>query len=343
MPKKDIRPLIRQFKKGEIINAQEAWDNEIYRGILVREGFDYSDLEDEWGNVSGIDDLSILTISLEDTDHIPTRNFDLHRSYKKGEIITIRNNQYEITHAFLAEKDFTAFEDMESHVAAGDMVPVGLPEVPYAGKVFFDHPEFNTVKDALTSILYTVPTVDLTCDVHIVEKGKTIDVIEFEWETDEDGIKSQHISGIGFLPSLNSRSYTANNLGLTEDTTFTITITNNGGHFAIDSVDVIFQDRIFWGLSENDSLNSIPNDFDSKLVDNINHKEDFDCSGGRYIYFITPKDFGDASKFLASGTDAPFYKTDTINHTNQFGYGTKYNIYRSAEKQHGSSIVTEIR
>lgn len=65
----------------------------------------------------------------------------------------------------------------------------------------------------------------------------------------------------------------------------------------------------------------------------------FDASGGKYLWFLWPKSFGEASQFVFAGLPTTFNKIDPgFVIPNQYGASTECWAYRSQEIQTGSDL-----
>lgn len=150
----------RQFSIGEIKNAKEIWKNEIYRNDTLREGFNPEDSQENLDNSWDLNKLNSLTIPFDALENISSRDFKKGRYYNKKEVITKRDNNYEITHVFISKKNFSAEGDIQYHLNKKDMVIIGMSEVNYAGKILINNNKFKTVENAINEILKKVNIED---------------------------------------------------------------------------------------------------------------------------------------------------------------------------------------
>ena len=99
----------------------------------------------------------------------------------------------------------------------------------------------------------------------------------------------------------------------------------------------------YWGVSEKDTLSndeilSLSNELTTSRVQN----RTFDCSGGKYFYFVIPTILCNGIKFTVGGLSFSNLDIKTINVTNKFNHTIQYNIYRPVDIHTGSSIEVKI-
>ena len=113
--------------------------------------------------------------------------------------------------------------------------------------------------------------------------------------------------------------------------------------------------RIFWGTSPNTTLTNaqilnLPTSptGGSALVSNIQNS--FTINGnGQYIWIVMPASFGQAiepdgsnTKFIVGGLQNTFWIISTVNFTNQYGFTSFYNLYRSTSISYGIGVQINI-
>ena len=197
-----------------------------------------------------------------------------------------------------------------------------------------DKYKLDNLSAKVEEVLYEAPTVKLSGG-STQEMGTVVNTVNLSWTTNKD-ITTQSINqGIGTLdPTL--RKYTVTNANITSNRTYTITV-GDGKKTASASTSISFQYRIYWGSSELEVLdNDTIVNFSSALASSRKQSRVFNCSGGKYFYFVLPASFVSGISFKANG----FVYSDLV--TNKNGYTSAYVIYRSANIQTGASISVEV-
>ena len=198
---------------------------------------------------------------------------------------------------------------------------------------------FTNVKETLDYLLYKEPEVVLSGG-RTYEKGMTVNTVDLSWEINKKILTQSINHGVGSLDK-DLRAYTVENAGITEDTTYTITV-SDGRNTSQSSTDILFKQYLYWGVSAETSLDNeeiiiFSKEFESTDTNTVT----FDCSGGKYFYIISPAKYSDDITFKING----FFFSDmietTIELTNASGYTSEYIIYRSNNIQTGSSIEVE--
>jgi len=282
-----------------------------------------------------------LRIPIQEFEDIETLEWESAKQYSESDIIVETDKEGNIVSVYKALESFFADQSIGEHIEDGDIALVGIPyKVPSSTRVFYDHPEYHTVAQALDHLLYVPPNVNLSNNVGTVEKGKEITSVTLSWNINKE-VKSLELNqDIGSLDT-DETSYTLDDISITSNTTFRVTVEDEK-QSASNSTSIRFRDRRFWGVSPNSSFDFIPDSFNSQLSNSYRQSRTFDCSGGNYIYFIWPSSFGTPEEFDVGGFDAPFRVVNTIEHENEYGYTTEYDIYRSEEMQNSSSIPVSV-
>ena len=207
-----------------------------------------------------------------------------------------------------------------------------------------DYPGLSTTKDAIDLLLYREPEIlSFTLSRNIAERGEVVDSLSFSWHYNKDLITSQSIdNGVGVIDdALRSISITGANI--TNSRTYKLTV-SDGTNIAEKTSALTFLNRVHWGVSSNANLTDLSLLGGNELRANRIQTRLFDASanGGNFIYFAWPSDFGTPT-FLVGGLVNSAWEKTTISHTNLHGYSRDYDVYRSTNKQHGSSIAVEVR
>lgn len=197
---------------------------------------------------------------------------------------------------------------------------------------------FTNVKEALDYLLYITPEVKLYGG-DIYERGTILNTVNLYWTINKK-VKEQFINnGIGMIDK-DLRSYTVENANITEDITYTITV-DDKQNTATSSTDILFRDYIYYGESDKDEealTNQDILNFSKNFEVLKTDKVAFDCSGGKYFYFVVPRKYRSKMIFKING----FIFSDMIEKnivlTNSKGLEQRYTIFRSNNLQHGSDI-----
>ena len=198
----------------------------------------------------------------------------------------------------------------------------------------------NDTEASITIQLYTSPTASLSNNVGTVEIGTTVTSVGLSWNYNKDEESQSLNNGIGSLP-VGDRSYTHESLSLTDDVTYTITM-SDGTNNASANTFVKFRHRVHWGTSANTSLSSA----EILTLDNQSfsgsRNSSFTIDGnGEYLYYCYPEDFGEAT-FTVNGLLNTAWTLEIVSHTNASGHTENYRVYRSNYIQNGTDIEVEV-
>lgn len=217
---------------------------------------------------------------------------------------------------------------------------ISTDEIP-ADKVEYINGDIRTVKDALDQLLYISPDITSFTGGGTYEKGSVINNVNLSWTLNK-GITSQSINqGIGDL-EVGLRKYDISEANLTEDTTYTLTV-SDGKNSDSASTSVLFRQKGYWGVSTETSLTNeqilaLSQEFSTER----NQNRTFDCSGGKYFYFVIPTQYCNGIQFKVGGLSFTGIEETTIQLTNASGYEASYNVYRCSNIQTGSAINVEV-
>ena len=217
---------------------------------------------------------------------------------------------------------------------------ISTDEIP-ADKVEYINGDIRTVKDALDQLLYISPDITSFTGGGTYEKGSVINNVNLSWTLNK-GITSQSINqGIGDL-DISLRKYDISEANLTEDTTYTLTV-SDGKNSDSASTSVLFRQKGYWGVSTETSLtNEQILALSQEFSTSRNQNRTFDCSGGKYFYFVIPTQYCNGIRFKVGGLSFTGMEETTIQLTNASGYEASYNVYRCSNIQTGSAINVEV-
>ena len=210
-----------------------------------------------------------------------------------------------------------------------------------ADQVEYINGDIKTVKEALDQLLYISPDITSFTGGGTYEKGSTINSINLSWTLNKE-VTSQSINqGIGDL-EVNLRKYDISDANLTEDTTYTLTV-SDGKNSDSASTSVLFRQKRYWGVSTETSLtNEQVLALSQEFSTGRNQNRTFDCSGGKYFYFVIPTQYCNGIQFKVGGLSFTGMEETTIQLTNASGYEASYNVYRCSNIQTGSAINVEV-
>lgn len=154
------------------------------------------------------------------------------------------------------------------------------------------------------------------------EKGSSNSVV-LRWTYDRD-ITYQEINREELDISLRTKTY--NNV--TENTTYRLIAIYNNKEYD-KSVSATFNIKKYYGVSEKTSLNNdeiltLTSAWASKALATTK----FDCTGGKYPYYIIPTSLANNVSFYINGFANSNWSTEVKNVTNSYGYLESYTIYR---------------
>ena len=206
-------------------------------------------------------------------------------------------------------------------------------------KYFNENYDYTNVKEALDFLLYRAPEVTLHGG-GVYEKGMVINTVDLTWELNKLVTSQTLYPNIGRIDN-NLRAYTIENANVSEDTIYSILV-SDGRNAATAETEIVFKQYVYWGSSSSTNLDNQDIIMFSKEFENTNeNKVVFDCSGGKYFYIITPSKYADDITFKINGFVFSDMVESEIVLTNASGYASNYTIFRSNNIQTGSSIEVE--
>lgn len=161
------------------------------------------------------------------------------------------------------------------------------------------------------------------------EKGSSL-TINLSWTYDRD-IESQSINNESLLIGIRAKQYA----NVATDTTYTLKAIQ-GGQTYTKSVSAQFKVKKYYGVSANGTLT---NDeilaLSSTWADRTQGSTVFDCTSGKYPYYILPTSMVSGIQFWIGGLRNTDWKEETREVTNTFGHKESYTIYRLNSIQTG--------
>ena len=161
------------------------------------------------------------------------------------------------------------------------------------------------------------------------EKGSS-QTISLSWTYDRD-IESQSINNESLLIGIRAKQYA----NVATDTTYTLKAIQ-GGQTYTKSVSAQFKVKKYYGVSAsgtltNDEILSLSNTWAGRTQGSTV----FDCTGGKYPYYILPTSMVSSIQFWIGGLRNTDWKEETREVTNAFGHKESYTIYRLNSIQTG--------
>ena len=161
------------------------------------------------------------------------------------------------------------------------------------------------------------------------EKGNSQTII-LNW-TYSKNVDSQTINGTALSKELRTATYT----NVSTNTTYALNATV-GVETKTRNVSATFNVKKYYGvfsepiITPTDILN-LTSAWASKTLSTTQ----FDCTGGKYVYYIIPTSIATNLTFWIGGLQNSDWVTTTMDLTNLFGHTESYTIYRLNNKQTG--------
>ncbi|MCS3175104.1 hypothetical protein NXU87_03160 [Candidatus Bacteroides intestinigallinarum] len=161
------------------------------------------------------------------------------------------------------------------------------------------------------------------------EKGSS-QTISLSWTYDRD-IESQSINNESLLIGIRAKQYA----NVATDATYTLKAIQ-GGQTYTKSVSAQFKVKKYYGVSAsgtltNDEILALSNTWAGRTQGSTV----FDCTGGKYPYYILPTSMVSGIQFWIGGLRNTDWKEETREVTNAFGHKESYTIYRLNSIQTG--------
>lgn len=210
-----------------------------------------------------------------------------------------------------------------------------------AQNVEYINGEFTTVQQALDSLLYVAPVIKSFNGGGTYEMGQTINEVNLSWSINKE-VQTQSLNqGIGSIDA-SLRSYKHSGVNITNNTTYTLTV-SDGTNSVSRNTSINFRQKRYWGTSTKSSLTkedilAMSQEFSTSRA----QTRTFDCSGGKYFYFVIPSQYCNGISFKVGGLAFSAMSSETIQLENASGYTSSYNVYRPINIQTGSAISVEV-
>lgn len=161
------------------------------------------------------------------------------------------------------------------------------------------------------------------------EKGSALD-ITLRWEYDR-AVTTQTLNGEVLLPSLRTRTFEK----VSADTAYTLAAT--AGKLSVSqTVHALFRQKKYWGVSASASLTDVQIlALETAWATRGQAATRFDCTGGKYPYYILPASLVDGIEFWVGGLRNTDWHKEVRALTNASGYTESYAIFRLNSIQTG--------
>ena len=194
----------------------------------------------------------------------------------------------------------------------------------------------NEHEAILQELLYVPISISsLSLSKSVVEIGDVLSGLVVTWAYNKEDILSQKFNGLEVR--IDDREYTETE-DITSNKTYTLEA-NDGKNTTTKSATVKFLNGKYYGVAQEGTYDS---DFikglTKVLAENKNGNFTVNCGENEFIYFCIPTRFG-TPRFSVGGFEGGFFKVDTIEFTNNFGYSENYDIYRSDNSSLGNTTV----
>ena len=210
-----------------------------------------------------------------------------------------------------------------------------------ANNVSYVNGEFNTVKEALDSLLYKALAITFTTGSPTsLEKGNSLTSITFAFNYNKDTVIQQSING-EIIP-VGQKTYTYTGL-VNTDTTFTLSATDEKQSYT-KSITFKFYSAIKYGSAE------IPDTYDSNFVNGLSGKKlsgsckgdyTIPCADEQYVYFAIPSSIANNLVFYCGGFEGGFeLVADNTSIENIYNSTCDYDIFRSNNHSLGQTTIT---
>jgi hypothetical protein len=200
------------------------------------------------------------------------------------------------------------------------------------------HPELDDVQAALAALFYVPLSVSLSGG-GTVERGQSIASRALTW-TASKSLAAQTLAGV--VRDLGDRAATMAG-PFVDDVSWTLSATATSGESASSTTSLAFRSRRWWGVSASDALDDAALlALTGELATARQQTRTLDATGGRYLWFAWPAEFG-APAFWIGGLLNTAWVETVRDHVNAYGHSRSYRLYRSDFLQNGAAIAVEVR
>lgn len=161
------------------------------------------------------------------------------------------------------------------------------------------------------------------------EKGSA-QTIGLSWSYDRE-ITSQSINGEALDVDVRTRQYE----DIDSDTSYTLSA-ESGGQIYTRSASVVFRLKKYYGVSDKEALtNEEILALSTLWAERGQGSTVFDCTGGKYVYYILPQSMSSGIQFWVGGLRNSDWVEEVREITNAYGHTERYIIFRLNSIQTG--------
>ena len=233
-----------------------------------------------------------------------------------------------------------AFKSLGSTGSGGVTGPIISEDVAYSNTTIDSVVDVKGALDALISkVYYVAPKINsFTCSPNQLsyEIGQKVSSVVFNWSYNKN-IAYQTLTDCD-VSDISVRSATYDQ-EISTNKTFVLSC-GDGQNSASSSKAFTFSSRVHSGAS------AIPSTYDSAFILSLPGQLKGNKSGtytttvgvNQYFYIAMPKSYNNNDVLVGTvgGFSTEFSRVSTVSHTNQSGYTTDYNIYKSTNHSLGS-------
>ena len=233
-----------------------------------------------------------------------------------------------------------AFKSLGSTGSGGVTGPIISEDVAYSNTTIDSVVDVKGALDALISkVYYVAPKINsFTCSPNQLsyEIGQKVSSVVFNWSYNKN-IAYQTLTDCD-VSDISVRSATYDQ-EISTNKTFVLSC-GDGQNSASSSKAFTFSSRVHSGAS------AIPSTYDSAFILSLPGQLKGNKSGtytttvgvNQYFYIAMPKSYNNNDVLVGTvgGFSTEFLRVSTVSHTNQSGYTTDYNIYKSTNHSLGS-------
>ena len=236
------------------------------------------------------------------------------------------------------------FKSLGSTGSGGVTGPIISEDVAYSNTTIDSVVDVKGALDALISkVYYVAPKINsFTCSPNLLnyEIGQKVSSVVFNWSYNKD-VAYQTLTDCD-VADVTVRSATYDQ-EISTNKTFVLSC-GDGQNSASSSKAFTFSSRVHSGSA------SIPASYNSEFILGLPGQLKSNKSGSytvnvgtnQYFYIAMPTSYNNSDTLTGKigGFDTDFSKVSTVSHTNQSGYTTNYNIYKSSNHSLGNITMT---
>lgn len=199
--------------------------------------------------------------------------------------------------------------------------------------------KISAIEATIADILYEPITItSFSNNVGTVEMGTTVTDVTLSWELNKEAT-SLTLDGVEQSTAA-SGDTALTRLGITANTSWTLTATDERNATATKSTGLTFLNGVYYGVAADASIDSaFVQALTKKLQGSKSITFTVSAGEGEYIYFALPTSYG-APTFNVGGFDGGFSKVAEFEYTNIKNYTQSYAVWKSDNANLGDTTVT---